>query len=131
MNTQIYVNLAVKDLPRSVSFFQRLGFRFNPKFTDESATCMVVGENIFVMLLTEGYFKHFTKKTLCDTRRATEVLICLTCESRAEVDALVQKALAAGAKPASDPKDYGFMYQSGFEDPDGHLWELIHIQPPG
>lgn len=128
MSTQIYVNLPVKDLKRSIEFFTRLGFRFNPKFTDDQATCMVVDENIFVMLLVEAFFKTFTKKAICDARRATEVLVCLSCDSRHRVDDLVSKALAAGAKSHSESKDYGFMYQHGFEDLDGHIWELIHLQ---
>lgn len=131
MNTQIYVNLPVKDLKRSIDFFARLGFTFNPKFTDDQATCMVVGENIFVMLLVEGFFKTFTTKAVVDARRATEVLVCLSCESRRRVDEFVTKAVAAGAKTPSPSKDFGFMYQHGFEDLDGHLWELIHMQAAG
>ena len=105
MATQIFVNLPVKDLPRSVAFFTRLGFTFNPRFTDHNATCMIVGENIFVMLLVESFFKTFTKKALCDATRSTEVLVCLSCESRAEVDALVKKALAAGGASPRPPQD--------------------------
>lgn len=131
MNTQIYVNLPVKDLKRSIDFFARLGFTFNPKFTDDQATCMVVGENIFVMLLVEGFFKTFTGKAVVDAKRATEVLICLSCESRRGVDDLVAKAVAAGAKTPNPSKDFGFMYQHGFEDLDGHLWELIYMQAAG
>lgn len=128
MNTQIYVNLPVKDLKRSIDFFARLGFTFNPKFTDDQATCMVVGENIFVMLLVEAFFKTFTTKAVVDAKRATEVLVCLSCDSRRSVDELVAKAVAAGAKTPSPSKDFGFMYQHGFEDLDGHMWELIHMQ---
>ena len=129
MATQIFVNLPVKDLPRSVAFFTSLGFKFNPEFTDENATCMIVGENIFVMLLVEGFFKTFTKKEICDATKSTEVLVCLSCESRAEVDELVAKAVAAGATTPNDAKDYGFMYQHGFQDLDGHLWELVSMEP--
>lgn len=129
MSTQIFVNLAVKNLPRSVAFFTRLGYKFDPKFTDENATCMIVGENIFVMLLVESFFKTFTKKELCDATRSTEVLVCLSCESRAKVDDLVAKAIVAGGSTPNDSKDYGFMFQHGFQDLDGHLWELIYMEP--
>ena len=129
MSTQIFVNLAVKNLPRSVAFFTRLGYKFDPKFTDENATCMIVAENIFVMLLVESFFKTFTKKELCDATRSTEVLVCLSCESRAKVDDLVAKAIASGGTTPNDSKDYGFMFQHGFQDLDGHLWELIYMEP--
>ena len=129
MATQIFVNLPVKDLPRSVAFFTRLGFTFNPRFTDHNATCMIVGENIFIMLLVESFFKTFTKKALCDATRSTEVLVCLSCESRAQVDERVAQALAAGGAAPNEAKDHGFMYQHGFEDLDGHLWELIYMEP--
>lgn len=127
MAKQIFVNLPVKDLDRSVAFFTALGFTFNPMFTNENATCMIVAEGIFVMLLVEPFFKTFTPKPLCDAHAQTEVLICLDAESRAEVDALVAKALAAGGRTPNPAKDYGFMYQHGFEDPDGHLWELAYM----
>ena len=129
MATQIFVNLPVKNLKRSVEFFTKLGYTFNPKFTDENATCMIVGENIFVMLLVESFFKTFTKKEICDATQSTEVLVCLSCESRARVDELASKAVAAGGKTPMDSKDYGFMYQHGFEDLDGHLWELVYMEP--
>lgn len=127
MAKQIYVNLPVRDLKRSVTFFTALGFSFNPQFTDENATCMIVGENIFVMLLVEPYFRTFTPKPLCDARQATEVLVCLGLDSRAEVEAIVAKALAAGGATPTPAKDHGFMYQHGFEDLDGHLWEVVHM----
>lgn len=129
MATQIFVNLPVKDLQRSVAFFTSLGYKFDPKFTDENATCMVIGENIFVMLLVEGFFKTFTKKELCDATKSTEVLVCLSCESRARVDELAAKAVAAGGTAPNASKDYGFMYQHGFQDLDGHLWELVYMEP--
>lgn len=128
MATQIFVNLPVKSLKRSVEFFTKLGFTFDPKFTDENATCMIVGENIFVMLLVEAFFQTFTKKALCDATKNTEVLVCLSCESKAKVDEMVTKAKAAGGSTSLDAKDHGFMYQHGFEDLDGHLWELIYMQ---
>lgn len=129
MATQIFVNLAVKDLKRSVAFFTSLGYKFDPRFTDENATCMIVAENIFVMLLVESFFRTFTKKALCDATRSTEVLVCLSCESRDKVNDLVAKALAAGGSAPNDSKDHGFMYQHGFEDLDGHLWELVYMEP--
>ena len=127
MPTQIFVNLPVKDLDRSVAFFTALGYSFNPQYTDENATCMIVDENIFVMLLVEPYFKSFIKKEVCDARRNTEVIVCLSADSRDAVDALVRKAIEAGGKAPTEAKDHGFMYQHGFEDPDGHLWELVHM----
>jgi predicted lactoylglutathione lyase len=128
MATQIFVNLPVKDLERSVEFFTRLGYTFDPQFTDENATCMIVGEHIFVMLLVESFFKTFTSKPLCDATKSTEVIVCLSTDSRASVNALVAKAVAAGGTTPSDAKDHGFMYQHGFQDLDGHLWELIYME---
>ena len=129
MATQIFVNLPVKDLERSVQFFMKLGYTFDPQFTDDNATCMIVGENIFVMLLVESFFKTFTKKTVCDATKSTEVLMGLSVESRAKVDELVAKAVAAGGTPPTEPKDHGFMYQHGYQDLDGHLWELFYMEP--
>jgi predicted lactoylglutathione lyase len=129
MSTQIFVNLAVKDLNRSIDFFTRLGFSFNPEYTDENATCMIVDENIYVMLLVEPFFKSFTPKALCDATRSTEVLIALSQNSREEVDQMVAKAVAAGGKIPNPSRDYGFMYQHGFEDLDGHMWELAYMEP--
>jgi predicted lactoylglutathione lyase len=129
MATQIFVNLPVKDLERSVAFFTRLGYTFDPQFTDENATCMIVGENIFVMLLVESFFKTFTKKELCDATKSTEVIVCVSADSRAKIDQLVAKAVAAGATTPTASKDYGFMYQHGYQDLDGHLWELVYMEP--
>ena len=129
MARQIFVNLPVKDLDRSVAFFTRLGFAFNPDFTDETATCMVVSDDIFVMLLTEAKFKTFTPKAIADATRSTEVLVCLSCESRAEVDETVRKAVAAGGTTYNEPQDHGFMYAHGFQDLDGHIWELVAMRP--
>jgi predicted lactoylglutathione lyase len=129
MQRQIYVNLAVKDIDRSVGFFKRLGFGFDPKFSSENAACMIAGEDIFVMLLVESFFKTFTDKELCDATRSTEVLVCLSCDSRAQVDDLVAKAAAAGGTVPREPQDYGFMYGHAFEDLDGHIWELIYMDP--
>ena len=129
MATKIFVNLPVKDLERSKGFFGKLGYSFNPQFTDHTAACMVVSDDIFVMLLTEPKFKEFTPKPICDATRSTEVLTCLSCESRDAVSDLVGKATAAGGTTYAQPKDYGFMYQHGFQDPDGHIWELIWMDP--
>jgi predicted lactoylglutathione lyase len=129
MSTMIFVNLPVKDLKRSVEFFTKLGYTFNPQFTDENATCMVVSENIFVMLLVESYFKTFTHKPVADATQTTEVLIALSAESRAAVDDLVAKAVAAGGTTPMPAKDYGFMYQHGYQDLDGHMWEVVWMDP--
>jgi hypothetical protein len=129
MVTTIYVNLPVKNLKQSVEFFRKLGFTFNPQFTDETATCMIVAEDIFIMLLTEKKFKTFTPKEICDATKGTEVLVCLSCESRAEVDEMVRKAVAAGGTTYNDPQDHGLMYGHGFQDLDGHIWELLYMEP--
>jgi len=129
MATKIFVNLAVKDLKKSIAFFTRLGFKFDPQFTDETATCMIVGEDIFVMLLTEAKFKTYTPKAICDARKATEVLVCLSSDSRVKVDEMVRNAVAAGGTTYKESKNHGFMYEHGFQDPDGHIWELIYMEP--
>ena len=129
MATKIFVNLPVKDLNRSVAFFTRLGYKFNPQFTDETATCMIVSDDIFVMLLTEAKFKEFTPKAICDATKNTEVLVCLSCENRDAVNDMVKKAVAAGGTTYADAKDYGFMYQHGYQDLDGHMWELVYMDP--
>lgn len=126
---KIFVNLPVKDLNKSMAFFTKLGFKNNPQFTDETAACMVVSDDIFVMLLTEAKFKEFTPKAICDTKKSTEALLCLSCASREAVNDMVRKAVAAGGTTYAESKDYGFMYQHGFQDPDGHIWELIHMDP--
>ena len=129
MATQIFVNLPVKNLKKSMEFFTRLGYSFNPQFTDKTAACMIVSEDIYVMLLTKAKFREFTSKRICNAKKSTEVLLCLSCESRDKVNELVGKAVAAGGTLYSESKDYGFMYQHGFEDLDGHMWELIHMEP--
>lgn len=129
MATQIFVNLPVKHLNRSMEFYTKLGYSFNMQFTDETAACMIVSEDIYVMLLTEAKFQEFTPKPICDATKSTEVLVCLSCENRAQVDELVQKAVAAGGSTHAQAKDYGFMYQHGYQDPDGHIWELIYMDP--
>src|SRR3569832_267423 len=129
MPTQIFVNLPVKNLKNSIAFFTKLGFTFNAQFTDETATCMIVSENIFVMLLTEAKFKAFTPKPICDATKSTEVLVALSSESRANVDEMVRKAVAAGGSTYNKPQDHGFMYGHGFQDLDGHIWELFYMEP--
>ncbi len=129
MATKIFVNLPVKNLNKSVEFFTQLGFSFNPQFTDETATCMIVAEDIFVMLLTEAKFKSFTPKEICDATKCTEVLVCLSSESREQVDDTVRKAVAAGGTTYNEPQDHGFMYGHGFQDLEGHIWELIYMEP--
>jgi predicted lactoylglutathione lyase len=126
---KIFVNLPVRDLERSVAFFTNLGFAFDPRFTDDSATCMIVGEEAFVMLLVEDRFREFTRKRICDTTTHTESLVALSAGSRGEVDAMVQAAVAAGGTHALAPIDHGFMYAWSFYDPDGHHWEVLHMDP--
>jgi predicted lactoylglutathione lyase len=127
MTKKIFVNLPVQDLDRSVGFFKSLGFSFNPQFTDETATCMIVSDDIFVMLLTRAKFQTFTPKPVCDARESTEVLVCLGLDSREEVDAMVRRAVASGGSTHNEPQDHGFMYGHGFADLDGHIWELVHM----
>lgn len=129
MARQLFVNLPVKDLKKSIEFFTRLGFTFNPQFTDDNATCMIIEENIFAMLLVEKYFRTFTPKEITDTKKQTEVLLALSCESREEVDKLVSKAVAAGGTTPTPAKDLGFMYQHAFDDLDGHTWEIFWMDP--
>ena len=129
MNRQIYVNLPVADLQRSKAFFTKLGFEFNPKFTDENAACMIIGPDAYVMLLLESYFKTFTKRDVCDTSKQTEALLALSCPSRHAVDAMVQTAVANGGAHAMDKMDHGFMYGWSFYDPDGHHFEVVWMNP--
>jgi len=129
MGRKIFVNLPIKDMARSRAFFEALGFSFNPQFTNEQGACMVIAEDIYAMLLVEPFFQTFTKKPISDAKKSTEVLVCLSCESRAEVDELVKKALAAGGSAPNAPQDHGFMYGHGFEDLDGHVWELAWMDP--
>jgi predicted lactoylglutathione lyase len=129
MATKIFVNLPVKDINRSVGFFTHLDFKFNPQFTDEKGTCMIVGDDIFVMLLAEEFFKTFTRKQICDATKGTEVILALSADSREKVDEMVSKAKEAGATIPNSKQDQGFMYGWGFQDPDGHLWEVIYMDP--
>lgn len=127
MITNIFVNLPVKDLKKTVEFFTKLGFTFNPQFTDENATCMIVGKDIFVMLLVEKFFKTFTKKEISDTTKNTEAIVALSAQSREEVDQMMEKVLDAGGGEARDPQDHGWMYGRSFEDINGHLWEIFYM----
>jgi predicted lactoylglutathione lyase len=129
MASKIFVNLPVKNLTKAVEFFTKLGFSFNQQFTDETATCMIVTDDIFVMLLTEPKFKTFTPKEICDTKKYTEVLVALSLENRAKVDEMVRKAVAAGGATYNEPQDHGFMYAHGFQDLDGHIWEVFFMEP--
>jgi predicted lactoylglutathione lyase len=129
MATKIFVNLPVKDLQKSMAFFGDLGFSFNAQFTDETAACMVVGEDIFVMLLTHDKFRAFTPKKICDATQSTEVLVGLSCASRENVDALVRQAVASGGSTYNAPQDHGFMFGHGFQDLDGHIWEVFYMDP--
>jgi predicted lactoylglutathione lyase len=126
---KIFVNLPVKDLNKSVEFFTKLGYTFNPQFTDENATCMIIGDDIYAMLLVEKFFKTFTPKPLADAKSSTESITALSAASREAVDKIVNRALAAGARRYVEPKDHGFMYQWGFEDLDGHIWEHFWMDP--
>jgi hypothetical protein len=127
VSKQIFINLPVADLPKSIAFFKALGFSQNLQFTDDTGTCIVVSDTISVMLLTHARFRDFTPKAICDTSKAVEVLLNLSCESRDEVDGLVAKALAAGGSTYDEPEDLGFMYSHSFVDPDGHGWGIFHM----
>ena len=129
MASKIFVNLPARNLDKSMAFFKQLGFSFNPQFTDETAACMVISDSIFAMLLTEEKFKAFTPKPISDARKSTEVLLGLALDSRTEVDQMVQAAVEAGGSTYNQPVDHGFMYQHGFEDLDGHIWEVFYMDP--
>ncbi len=125
--TKIFVNLPVKDLKKTMDFFSRLGFKFNPMFTDENAACVVISENIYAMLLVEKFFKGFIPgKEICDAKSSAEALIALSLKSRGEVDELIKKAVAAGGSEYRQAQDYGWMYGRAFQDIDGHIWEIFH-----
>jgi hypothetical protein len=125
----IFVNICVSDLEKSMAFFKALGFTFNPKFTNEQAACMIISETAFSMLITPPFFKTFTKREICDTKTHSEALICLSSGSRAEVDEMVAKAIAAGGTHAMPAQDHGFMYGWSFYDLDGHHWEVMWMDP--
>jgi predicted lactoylglutathione lyase len=125
---KLIVNLPVRDLSRSVAFFTKLGFSFDPRLTDAKGACMVISDDALVMLLTQTRFKDFTKKQICDTKFHTESLFVLSTSSRAELEALVKTALTEGGSPATEPVDGGARYSHSFYDPDGHHWEVMYME---
>lgn len=127
MHQQIFVNLPIENMARSQTFFKALGYAFNPEFTNDQGACLVVGDNLFVMLLVKDFYATFTTKTIADARTTSEVLVCFSCDSREEVDTLVAKAVAAGGTTPRPVQDLGFMYSHGFDDLDGHTWEFVHM----
>jgi uncharacterized protein len=127
MATKIFVNLPVKDLKQSMNFFSSLGYAFNPQFTNDQAACMVISEDIYSMLLVEPFFKSFSNQEIADTSKANEAIICLSADSKEEVNTLVDKAVKAGAKEPKPVQDQGFMYSRGFSDLDGHMWEVMFM----
>ncbi len=129
MSTKIFVNLPVTNLDTSKAFFTKLGFTINPQFTDETAACVVISDDIFAMLLTHPKFKQFTSREIADAHKTTEVLTCLSCETREKVDQMVETAIKSGGAKHRDPQDHGFMYERSFCDPDGHIWELVWMNP--
>lgn len=129
MATQVFINLPVKDLQASIAFFTKLGYSFNPQFTDENATCMIISDTIYAMLITHNRFKDFTKKAIADASKTTEVLIALSAESKENVHEWADKAIAAGGREANEPQDHGFMISRSVEDLDGHIWEMVWMNP--
>lgn len=129
MSTKIFVNVPVKDLEISMAFFTSIGFTINPQFTDETAACVVISEDIYAMILTYPKFKEFTPKEIADATKTSEVLIALSFDSKEKVNELVNTALRSGATIAKEPQDYGFMYTRSFSDPDGHIWEFFWMDP--
>ncbi|MBR8657331.1 glyoxalase/bleomycin resistance/extradiol dioxygenase family protein [Achromobacter sp. Marseille-Q0513] len=129
MHKHMFVNLPIRDMKKSQAFFRSVGYEFNPQFTNDQGACLVAGENLFVMLLVTNFFKTFTGKPVADAHTSTEVLVALSCDSRAHVDELVARARAAGGAVPRSPQDLGFMYSHGFEDLDGHVWELVYMEP--
>jgi predicted lactoylglutathione lyase len=129
MSTKIFVNLPVTNLDTSKAFFTKLGFNINPQFTDETAACVVISDDIFAMLLTHPKFKQFTSREIADAHKTTEVLTCLSCETKEKVDQMVETAIKSGGAKHRDPQDHGFMYERSFCDPDGHIWELVWMNP--
>lgn len=123
----IFLNLPVKDVQKSTDFFKALGFAMNPQFSDENTSCIIIGDNIFALIMSEDRFKDFTDKEIVDTSTSAEVILALSAKNRDQVDEIINKALAAGGKKYNDPQDYGFMYQWSFQDLDGHLWEIVYM----
>ena len=123
----IFINLSVKDVQKSTNFFKELGFEFNPQFSDETTSCLIIGDNIFAMIMNEERFNGFSKKEIVDTTSSSEVILTFSAKSRDQVDEMVNKALSSGGKTFSEPIDHGFMYIWGFQDLDGHLWEVTYM----
>jgi predicted lactoylglutathione lyase len=127
MSTKIFINLPVKKLDEAITFFEKIGFEFDPQFTNENGACLIIGNNIFVMLLPREVFKTFTKKDIVDATKNSEVILAFSATSRERVNEIVTKALEIGGKTYNPPVDQGFMYGWSFEDLDGHLWEVIYM----
>lgn len=129
MGTKVFVNLPVKDLDRTVGFFKKLGYDFDPQFSDENSRCMIITDDISIMLLVEPFFKTFTTKEICDTRKSTESILALSADSRVQVDQIIQNCISAGGMEVNKVQDMGWAYERSFQDPDGHLWEVIYMDP--
>ncbi|MEN9751695.1 MAG: hypothetical protein RLZZ600_742 [Actinomycetota bacterium] len=128
MFNSIFVNLPVENLKRSVAFFTELGFTFNAQFTDETSTCMIVGDNLYVMLIEHAKFSGFVDKKIAP-KDSVEAILAFSCDSADHVRTLSEKAISMGARKINDPEDHGFMFSWGFEDLDGHLWDLFWMNP--
>lgn len=128
MKRKLFINLAANDLKASTDFFLQLGFSFHPQFSDDTASCIVLCDDLYLMLLTKEKFVSFSPNPLINSHQHTQVLNCLSCQNKAEVDELVQKAIKAGGKTYNQPQDHGFMYAHGFQDLDGHVWELVYME---
>lgn len=126
---KVFVNLPVKNLDRSMTFFKALGFSFNAQFTDEASASMVISDTIYATLVTHEKFKEFSSKPIADATKTTEAVTCLSAESREEVNQMADAALKAGGQKLLEPQDYGFMYLRNFQDPDGHIWEIMWMDP--
>lgn len=129
MAQKVFINLPVADLERTKEFYAALGYTFNPQFTDHNAASMVVSDTIYVMLLTREFFAQFTNKTIIDARTNVQVLVAIDFNSKAEVDAMIEKVVAAGGEETRPVQDLGFMYSRAYADPDGHIWELFWMNP--
>lgn len=129
MSIKAFINLPVKDLPDSIRFFKALGYAFNEQFSDETGACMIISEHNYAMLLTHEKMKMFTTRAIANATKTTEVIVALSCESRADVDRIVDKAIASGGAKWREPQDHGFMYERSFQDPDGHIWEHFWMDP--
>jgi uncharacterized protein len=127
LTTKLFVNLPVNDLNKTIKFFTHLGFTFNPQFTDENATCMIIGNESFVMFLVEKFFKNFTNKEICNATDKTEVILALSVKNRGQVDNMITKVIEAGGKEYMKSQDHGWMYYRSFEDINGHVWEIVYM----